>query len=292
MYYLSFLALGDNLISLSMLEQLDDKVKILGTKHTQNVAKLMGIENKFDIKIVFDDIPAFYDIKKQGILKAIKDFFNFIKYIRSNNITGIVFEKKDFRSSLISLLTKANIYYPNNLNLNVYENRKELISTVYKQSINMNSYALKIENPKMILINPVTRAEVRNIKCNHLKYIIDILKKNGYEIYLIDIEKKYIEFERVVDKYLTNTSLDDVKQLIKKCDLYIGGDSFLIHLAYYLKRNYFMILYRNNDDFLPPNIESNFYIKAHESDDFQVNIKEKFINIGLIIENINHNSGI
>ena len=85
-YYVSLLALGDNLISLSLLEQLDEKVKILGTKHTQNISKLIDVEDKLDIDIVFDEIPAFYDIKKMGILKAIKDFYKFIKYIKMETI--------------------------------------------------------------------------------------------------------------------------------------------------------------------------------------------------------------
>jgi len=281
-YFISLLALGDNLISLSLLKQLDKKVKILGTKHTKNIIELIGANDKFDLEIVFDDIPAFYDIAKQGILQSIKDFFTFIKYIKKNNIQEIVFEKKDFRSSLVSLFTNIKIYYPNNLNLKVYNNRQELISTVYRQSLDMKSYLLTIDKPKIIVINPLTRVELRNIKHNHLKHIIDTLKSSGYEIYLIDIENRYIEFESKVQHYLTNTTLDDVRQLIEKCDLYIGGDSFLIHLAYYLKRNYFILFYRDNDNFLPPNVYDDFYIKAHKCNDFEKELNNKFKNIGLI----------
>ena len=281
-YYISLLALGDNLISLSLLEQLDDKVKILGTKHTQNIAKLMGVEDKLIIEVVFDDIPAFYNIKKMGVFKAIKDFYSFIRYIKSNSIDELIFEKKDFRSELISLLTGVKMYYPDILSPKVYENRKDLISNIYNKSIELNNYKLLLDNPKIILINPLTREEYRNIKYEHLKYMLEEFNKYGYKVYLIDIEKKYSEFQDEVKYYLTNTTLDDVKKLIIKSDIYIGGDSFLIHLAYYLKRNYFMFFYRDNDDFLPPNIENNFYIKAHHSDDIEKELNDKFKNIGLI----------
>lgn len=281
-YYLSLQALGDNLISLSSLAQLNIRVNILGTKHTKNIIKLIGLEDKFDIQVVFDDIPAFYDIRKKGLVKAIKDLYSFIRYIQKYQILEIIFEKKDFRSSLISLVTNAKIHYPDSLNLKVYENRKELIENIYQQPISLNSYILKIDNLKRIVINPLTRVELRNIKKSHLSFIINELSKYDYEIYLIDIEKRYQEFENKVQYYLTNTTLEDVKQLIKKCDLYIGGDSFLIHLAYYLQKNYFMIFYRDNDDFLPPNITRDFYIKAHESDDFDNELKQKFKSIGLI----------
>jgi len=280
--YITLQALGDNLISLSLLEQLNIKVNILGTKHTKNIVKLIELESKFDIQVVFNDIPAFYDIKKHGILKATVDFIKFIQYLKINNIEEIIFEKKDFRSFLVSLVTNTKIYYPNNLIPKVYENRKELIENIYRQPINLNRYILKIENYKKILINPLTRVDVKNIKNSHLNFIINEFSKYDYEIYLIDIEKRYQEFENKVQHYLTNTTLDDVKQLIKGCDLYIGGDSFLIHLAYYFRKNYFMIFYRDNDNFLPPNITQDFYIKAHQSNDFDNELKQKFKNIGLI----------
>jgi ADP-heptose:LPS heptosyltransferase len=112
--------------------------------------------------------------------------------------------------------------------------------------------------------------------------MIDILNKNHYEIYMIDIEKKYQNFKNKVQYYLTNTTLQDVKNLINRCDLYIGGDSFLIHLAYYLKRNYFIFFYRENDDFLPPNVLEDFYIKINDSIDFNSVLEKKFKNIGLV----------
>jgi len=281
-YYIALQALGDNLISLTLLKKLEQKVNILGTKHTENVAKLMNLEDMFNIEIVFDDIPAFYDIRKKGFLRAIKDLYKFVKFIQENQITEMIFEKKDFRSSVILFFTQAKGHYPDSLNARIYENRKELIENTYHQLIEQNRYPLKIENPKMIVINPLTRVELRNIKHNHLKYILDILNNCKYEIYLIDIEKKYQEFENEVYSYLTDTTLTDVKQLILECDLYVGGDSFLIHLAYYLERNCFIIFYRDNDDFLPLNANFDFYIKAHKNNDFNQELQYKFRSIGLV----------
>ena len=281
-YYISFLALGDNLISLSMLTQLNERISIFGTRYTEHIAKLIDVEDDFDIEVVFENIPAFYDIRKQGTARAIKDFFIFVRYIKNSNAEELIFEKKDFRSFLISYFTKIKACYPNNYNSKVYQNRKNLIDTAYKKIIDVNSYPLKLKNTRKILINPITRVKNKDIKHTHLKYIVGILQKNKYKVYLLDLEGGYKEFEKDVDRYLTNTSLNDVKQLIKECDLYIGSDSFLIHLSYFLKRNFFIIFYRDNNDFLPPNIKKDFFIKASESDNFNMNIREKFVNIGLI----------
>ncbi|WP_067177444.1 glycosyltransferase family 9 protein [Sulfurospirillum sp. UCH001] len=282
-YYVCFLAFGDNLISLSLLEQLDQKINILGTNYTKNISLLMNNPDQFSIKIVFNDIPSFYDMRKKGLIQAIKDMYKFLNYIKENNITEMIFEKKDFRSILISILTHSKIHYPNSSNRNIYENRKHIIENIYKKQVTLNRYTLKIRKNKTIVINPLTRMKQKNIEHEHLKYIIDVINKNNYKIYLIDIEKKYEIFSSKVQHYLTNTTLDDIKNLILECDLYIGGDSFLIHLAYYLKRNYFMILYTNNDDFSPPNIEDVFYIKAHHCNNFNKEINQKFFEIGLIV---------
>lgn len=281
-YYVSLLALGDNLISLAFLRQLSDEIHVLGTKHTNNILKLIGSKENIHIHKVFEDIPAFYDIKKRGLISACRDFYKFIRYVRSNGIDELVFEKKDFRSTMIAILTKAKVFYPDSFVCNAYKNRRELISEVYKNDVALNTYKLELHDVKIVVINPLTRLEKRNIKHQHLSFMCKKLKQNGYETYLIDLEKKYTQLEEDVTHYLTNTSLEDVKELILKADLYIGADSFLIHLAYYLKKNFFMIFYRDNYDFLPPNIENSFYIQAHHCSDFESEVQQKFKSIGLV----------
>jgi len=285
MHYIALQSLGDNLISLSLLKSLDKgkEINILGTKHTKDIAKLIGVDSRFNIKAIFDDVPAFYDIKKQGILKAIKDFYMFLKYVNSNAVDEMVFEKRDFRSELVKFLTKSKVYCPDNSISNAYKKRRNLIAKVYKQNVTLNLYPLTIaeRKQKTIIINPLTKVNLRNIKYNHLKHIINELDRKGHIIYLIDLEKKYQLFKNKVRYYLSSTSLEEVKRLMKNCDLYIGGDSFLVHLAYYLKSNYFVVFYNDNYDFLPPNATEDFYIKAHRSINFNKEISEKFTKIGV-----------
>ncbi len=83
MHVACLLALGDNLITLSLLKEIAFKqqqpLKILGTHLTLQIAKLLECEKHFEIIPVFENIPAFYDLKKQGVFGAMKDFFAFIK---------------------------------------------------------------------------------------------------------------------------------------------------------------------------------------------------------------------
>ena len=285
-HYLLFQALGDNLISLSLLEKLDERVNILGTKDTKTIIKLLGLEESFNVRVVFDEIPAFYNIREKGFINALRDSLILVKYINDNHIDQIVFEKNDFRSSILSLILTKKIVRTKNNYKNTYKNRKDNIEYIFNKNIQLAEYTLEVskENTinRKILINPLTKRVCKNIRHKHLKYIIDELNRNDFHICLIDIENRYQEFEGDVHSYLTNTTLDDVKELILISDLYIGGDSFLVHLSYYLKKNYFIVFYRNNDDFLPPNSNDNFYLKCNELDNFEENLKSKFKKIGLI----------
>ena len=285
-HYLLFQALGDNLISLSLLEKLHERVNVLGTKDTKIIIKLLGLEENFNVRVVFDEIPAFYNIREKGFINALRDSLILLKYINNNNIDKIVFEKNDFRSSILSLILTKKVIRTKNNYKNTYKNRKDNIEYIYNKNIQLDKYRLEVskENTinKKILINPLTSKLHRNIRHKHLKYIIDELNRNGFHICLIDIENRYQEFKDDVNSYLTNTTLDDVKELILISDLYIGADSFLVHLSYYLKKTYFIVFYQNNDDFLPPNANDKFYLKCNELDNFEENLKNKFKKIGLI----------
>jgi len=55
----------------------------------------------------------------------------------------------------------------------------------------------------------------------------------------------------------------------------------LIHFAYYLKRNYFVFFYKEDNRFLPPNIEDDFCIKV-SGGDYEKKLSDKFRAIGII----------
>ncbi|QIC84758.1 glycosyltransferase family 9 protein [Helicobacter pylori] len=274
------LALGDNLITLSLLKEIALKqqqpLKILGTRLTLKIAKLLECEKYFEIIPVFENIPAFYDLKKQGVFGAIKDFLRLLKAIKKHQIKHLILEKQDFRSALLSQFIP--ITTPNKEIKNVYQNRQELFSQIYGHVFDNPLYPMNLKNPKKILINPFTRSIERSIPLEHLKIVLKLLKP--FCVTLLDFEERYAFLKDKVAHYRAKTSLEEVKNLILESDLYIGGDSFLIHLAYYLKKNYFIFFYRDNDDFMPPKNEN--FLKAHKSHYIEQDLAKKFRHLGLL----------
>ncbi|WQU07655.1 lipopolysaccharide heptosyltransferase family protein [Helicobacter pylori] len=274
------LALGDNLITLSLLKEIAFKqqqpLKILGTRLTLKIAKLLECEKYFEIVSLFENVPAFYDLKKQGVFLAMKDFLWLLKALKEHEVKRLILEKQDFRSALLSQFIP--ITTPNKEIKNVYQNRQELFSQIYGHVFDNPLYPMNLKNPKKILINPFTRSIDRSIPLEHLKIVLKLLKP--FCVTLLDFEERYAFLKDEVTHYRTKTSLEEVKNLILESDLYIGGDSFLIHLAYYLKKNYFIFFYRDNDDFMPPKNEN--FLKAHKSHSIEQDLAKKFRHLGLL----------
>ncbi|GAA8118216.1 glycosyltransferase family 9 protein [Helicobacter pylori] len=282
MHVACLLALGDNLITLSLLKEIAFKqqrpLKILGTRLTLKIAKLLECEKHFEIIPVFENIPAFYDLKKQGVFLAIKDFLLLLKAIKKHKIKHLILEKQDFRSA--SLAAFIPISAPNKEIKNVYQNRQELFSQIYGHVFDHSPYPMNLKNPKKILINPFTRSTERSIPLEHLQIVLKLLKP--FCVTLLDFEERYAFLQNEAAHYRAKTSLEEVKNLILESDLYIGGDSFLIHLAYYLKKNYFIFFYRDNDDFMPPNGGNKNFLKTHKSHLIEQDLAKKFRHLGLL----------
>ncbi|MGL2635797.1 glycosyltransferase family 9 protein [Helicobacter pylori] len=274
------LALGDNLITLSLLKEIALKqqqpLKILGTHLTLKIAKLLECEKYFEIIPVFENVPAFYDLKKQGVFLAMKDFLWLLKALKEHEVKRLILEKQDFRSALLAKFIP--ITTPNKEIKNVYQNRQGLFSQIYGHVFDNPPYPMSLKNPKKILINPFTRENDRNISLEHLQIVLKLLKP--FCVTLLDFEERYAFLKDRVAHYRAKTSLEEVKNLILESDLYIGGDSFLIHLAYYLKKNYFIFFYRDNDDFMPPKNEN--FLKAHKSHYIEQDLAKKFRHLGLL----------
>jgi hypothetical protein len=262
-------AIGDNLISLSIFSKVDRNISVLGTSHTKNIAQLMGVESKFDIHVIFDDIPAFYNVKKCGVINAIFSILEFRRYIKCHNLNELVFEKSDFRVKLLTVGLNVKSYSVDRCS-NVYENRKYLAESVFGGQVNFaNKPTNLFPDHGEVLISPVTRLQSKNIYPEHLTSIIDIFKSLNFTVRLIDYSGNYYQFNDVVDQYITGTTLDDVMSLILSTDIYIGADSFLIHLSYYLNKPHFTVFNHESSLFLtPPSLELNNYIVTSDVANF------------------------
>jgi ADP-heptose:LPS heptosyltransferase len=256
------LAFGDNAISLFLLNQLNCPKYVEGTYLTKKVMELCEFDNKFHLTHNFIKIPAFYNIKNSSLLNIIKDFIKFYFLLKEGDYEINILEKEDFRSKILSLIS-FNFFYTPLRNKNVYLDRKALIEELYSQDLILHPLA-RYSNGTNIVINPTSRLEIKNIKINELKLIINILNINGKEVTLIDYDGRYKELKSSVSLYYEKTELNFAVELLKKSDFYIGADSFFIHLSYIFKIPFYIYFNFENEYFMPPFCikENNFIVSS------------------------------
>ncbi len=261
------LAYGDNLTSLSLLGNVtNSNIRIHGTSLTKEVSKLLEQED-LQIHDVFKQIPAFYDVKKCGVMKSLKDFWYFIQYVRKNisKHEALFFEKNDFRYKLLKIIFFRYKMSSIHKHDNFYSDKRAALSAFLNVNLTYQGSVVMPEQKqtKTILINPTGRVALRNLEKGVLESIVMFLTNGGYQIHLIDHLKLYSNLSKKVYRYYDHTSLTQAVTILKSVDLYCGPDSLFIHLAYVFNTPYFVILNYDSSYFLPPKSKNCSFIKSH-----------------------------
>lgn len=273
--------MGDNLITLQMLNQLKEEVNIIGTQATKDIANLIQVSDNINIVVAFKDIPSFYNIRRDGLIKALIDTIKFKSLLKGLDPACLIFEKGGFRAKLLSL--GISKYFFCDSTKHVYINRKRLIESVTDSFVSLKPTISPNKNIKKVLITPASGSIARNINKADLGVIIDIFKDCNCLIQLVDYNGKYESFKDLVHEYHPVTSLTKVKQLVVECDYLIGTDSFLIHLAYFYNKAFFIVFNYDYFDFLPPNSEViGNYIVVNKFGNNKEKFKKKFIDLGVV----------
>lgn len=255
-------AYGDNLVTLSILNQLSDSPPLIvhGTKLTQIIAKILNVSIEFHM--VFDSIPSFYHIRQDGGLNAFISFFKLIHYINNTIPKGsqIVFEKSDFRLYLLKQLCPGYYFRAPFSKHNFYIDKATCFSNLLKTPMLKFTQPLRPNNPKRILINPTGSRSIKNLSFSILNNIIEIITELNIEIDFIDYQNIYTLFEHKVSNYYTNTTLEEAVLLLRNVDAYCGPDSLFIHLAYNYEKPFFCFMNYESSYYLPPNSIDNYNI--------------------------------
>jgi ADP-heptose:LPS heptosyltransferase len=282
LYYVALQALGDNLISLCLLKELNEDIEIIGTKSTSEICSLIVVGHQLSVDVLYDEIPSFYNFRKKSAFKIINDIIRFRRFVKSKKVKTLIFEKNDFRIKILTFGLSVKTYSVDKFE-NVYLSRKKMLEECFGKKINFDFEFFEPTNYKTVLINPITRLKEKNITSEDLFKLICFLRQKSFFVQLVDYDGSYSKFNVCVDEYISGTSLSDISDLIKSCDLYLGADSFLIHLAYFYKKHFFIIFNHRNDSFLPPiSLTLKNYIVISESEDFVLELDTKFKKMGYL----------
>lgn len=273
-------AFGDNVISLALLDQLPGTKRLLGTGLTADVMTICGFDRGFELTRVFAGIPAFYDLRKRGPLRAVRDGATLLRALRAAGARQLHFEKADFRSVLFAALVRGRARAPGR-KANVYADRRAVLEELYGARLRLAPLAAAAAG-RRVLINPASRLVRKNVAEADLGTLIDLLQAAGKSVTLIDYDGRLGDFRERVDDYRTGTTLVQAADLLRATDYYIGADSFFVHLAYVFARPFFVFLNQRNDYFMPPGCleAGNYLVRGEIAGELRPRLESDFARLG------------
>lgn len=253
LHIVSAMGYGDCLITLSLIEQLErpspSEYQIIGTAVTARVSALLN--RPLPVTELLPDKAAFYTIKEDGPWKALQDLFSVRQSLHRLSQPGDIFafERWDPRNVAIKPLRCLGIYAPNTHC--AYSDRQTLVHELFGRAPEWAPTEKPGSSIRSVVINPCARYPHKWLTPEIVENILAISAQRDWSVTLLDPCGHYGAFADRV-KYIARPSLPDAASMLRASDLYIGADSFFIHLAYYYRIPLFGIFVPGNQDFLIP----------------------------------------
>nr|MBV6630651.1 glycosyltransferase family 9 protein [Oceanococcus sp. HetDA_MAG_MS8] len=247
------MAFGDALITLSVLERAREQgaqFNIIGTGLTRQVSEQMRFP--LPIHSILPDKAAFNTVKERGVLAAVRDLG--LAWWRLGRQTNpgdmLVFERDGIRNRLLVWPGRQGCYTPTGRS--VYEDRRILLESLLGVQCPWPSLRLPQHSVRRVVINPCARYRERWLSSKVIDNVVLLAKERCWKITLIDPCGQYLQYSGRVDTYLAKPKLADAVQALLAGDLYIGPDSFFVHLAYYFNIPHFGFFQPGHLVFQPP----------------------------------------
>lgn len=256
LHLVTAMAYGDCLITLSLLEQVKsdaDVWQILGTGVTARVSSLL--RQPLPVIEMLPDKAAFYTFREDGPWKAWLDFISIKKSLSRFSKPGDVFafERPDIRNTAVKPFNCQGIYAPQTHH--AYDDRRALIQQLFGPMPEWAPVRRPTSPVRSVLINPCARYGDRWLAPEIIDNLIAIAAARNWSLTLLDPCRRYGDFRDRVERYESQTSLTDAAAMLRASDLYVGPDSFFIHLAYYYGIPLFGFFFSHYHDFLAPGME-------------------------------------
>ncbi len=251
--YVSVLGYGDALISLQLLQQTAASavpLLIAGTSVTQEIqSKIVGTD--IAVARVLPGHAAFFRIRYAGLRQSLQEILAFRAWAEATLTADdiVLFEKPDVRNRLILGRCRARRVEPQ-VTDSSYLDRKRMIEQVTGCELALPDCAQPAQAPRSVLINPSAAALHREIALPVMHNLITLFRQHGLRISITDPDGKFLGNRELFDEYHGRLDLTAAAALVRNHDVYVGPDSFFIHLAYYLRVPFIALV---------PTVDFNFY---------------------------------
>lgn len=234
LHLLSAMAYGDCLVTLSQLEQLPPDARpysLLGTAITGRISGLL--HRPLPVTELLPDKAAFYTIKERGAVAAVQDFITLRRELAARAQPGDVFayERPILRNRALHPRGCTAVYAP--FGASAYEDRQTLVRELFGSAAAWQPCALPQRPVLNVLVNPCARYRHRWLSPAIIENLLVIAAQRGWNLTLLDPCARYGGLRERVARYETQLPLAAAAALLRDADLYVGPDSFFVHLAYY-----------------------------------------------------------
>jgi ADP-heptose:LPS heptosyltransferase len=255
-HFVCTMAYGDSLITLSQLEHCQERNdwRIIGTAVTRKVAALLT--HPLAVTEILPDKAAFNSIKEYGLLAAARDFLHVRNALRQLSSTGdtLAFERYDVRNALLVPRGRCAAYAPRAEG--AYSDRRRLIENLLGRSQAWRLTSKPGTPLQRVVINPCARYRHRWLSSAIMQNVIRLCAERGWELTVVDPSGEYQDIARRVNDYVSRPLLSTAAGILRHSDLYIGPDSFFLHLAYYYGVPHFGFFYPDNLYFMTPGMRA------------------------------------
>jgi hypothetical protein len=251
--FVSILGYGDALISLQLLQQaspLPAPLQIAGTGIAQEVQSTI-IGSKFPLIEIVPDHAALFRLRKAGLRQSLHELLIFRKWAESalGPDDLVIFEKSDPRNHLILGRCNARTVAPKRM-ISSYVDRQRMLEGLTGRGLELPDCAQPKSAPRSVLINPSARAAERELSPAVMRNLLELFRRRGMRVSITDPDSRFAGAKEQFDRYYGRLKLPAVTALLREHDLYVGPDSFFIHLAYYLRVPFITLV---------PSTDFNFY---------------------------------
>lgn len=271
LHYVCLMAYGDALVTLSVLEDLPPEPgrwRVIGTRVTAQVSELL--RQPIPVVEILPDKAAFNTIKERGVRAALADFGVARRALRHLTAPGdvLAFERSDLRNrGLLSRGRKGDYAARQD---SAYSDRQDQASRLFGPRPAWQSVLPPARTVREVAVNPCARYRNRALSSTLIGNVLRLGGEQGWKLTLIDPCGEYGHLASSVSRYLPRPTLLDAAAALRRADLYVGPDSFFIHLAYYYRIPHFGFYHPANLYFLTPGMrEQNNWCSFVEAEQFE-----------------------
>lgn len=252
------MAYGDALITLSLIEDLPrdpDRWRVIGTGVTAKVSALL--RRPIPVTEILPDKAAFNTIKERGLHAAVHDFRIARRELRLCTAPGdvLAFERSDWRNRALLSPGRRGDYAPRLRG--AYADRLIQAERLFGTMRPWPPGTAPQRAIRTVMINPCARYRNRWLSARLMDNVLRLCTERGWKLTLVDPCAQYVHHAEHAERYLRRPSLEQAADALRGVDLYIGPDSFFVHLAYYYAIPHFAFFHPDNLYFQTPGMREN-----------------------------------